>query len=51
MNWREQKAVEAEQKRRERVSIAALHAAGRPCGRQNCPTCQGIAQTLSEEWA
>lgn len=51
MNWREQKAREAEEKQRERVSIAALHAAGRPCGRQNCPTCMGFAEALEEAWA
>lgn len=51
MNWQQQKAREAAEKQRERVSIAALHAAGRPCGRRNCPTCQGFAEALSEDWA
>lgn len=28
-----------EERERERISIAALHAAGRRCGRANCPGC------------
>lgn len=51
MNWQEQRARAAAEKHRERVSIAALHAAGRPCGRRNCPTCQTFADALNEDWA
>lgn len=46
--WQERKAREADEKHRERVSIVALHNAGRPCGRLHCPTCQDFAETLME---
>lgn len=36
----------ADDKAREHASIAALHQAGRHCGRRNCPTCTALAEVI-----
>jgi hypothetical protein len=36
----------ADDKAREATAIATLHAAGRLCGRRNCPTCTALAEVI-----
>lgn len=45
-SWTVRRAREDDERTRERVSIAALHAAGRPCGRRCCAE---LAAALAED--
>lgn len=41
----------ADDRERERISIDALHAAGRGCGRVHCPRCAVLAETSGKDQA